>query len=56
MSTYHKTLIFYATAPRAYVGTIGQLDTSERTIRTWYVGKLRGKIVSRPGDNEYKFA
>lgn len=48
-----ERIIHWATAPRATVGTIGKLI--DRDIRTYFVGKLRGKIVSRIGDGEYKF-
>ena len=42
---------FYATAPRATVGTISQIV--DRDFRTYFVGKLRGRIVSG-ADGEYR--
>ncbi len=50
--TKEEKLQFYATAPRAYAGTISQIVDGD--FRTYWVGKLRGKIVSTVG-NEYKF-
>ena len=51
--TYEEKLVFYATAKRATVGTIHQLV--DRDFKRYFVGKLRGKIVSRIGDGQFKF-
>ena len=51
MTNEEKT-VFYATAPRAYAGTISQII--DGNFVTYWVGKLRGKIVSLPG-GQYKF-
>ena len=50
--TKEKKLKFYATAPRAYAGTISQIV--DGNLVTYWVGKLRGRIVSTTGNN-YKF-
>lgn len=51
--TFGERLQHYATAKRITVGTIHQIINGE--FKRFYVGKLRGRIVSRPGDNQYKF-
>lgn len=43
---------YWATAKRATAGTIGQLE--HKNFHTYWVGKLRGMIVSRP-DGRWKF-
>lgn len=50
--TYHEKLVFYATAKRARVGTIGKIE--DGNFVDYFVGKLRGKIVSKD-DRTYKF-
>ncbi|ABL01315.1 hypothetical protein Ppro_3724 (plasmid) [Pelobacter propionicus DSM 2379] len=54
VTVYQKKLIFYATAKRITVGTITQIE--DGNFVTSFVGKLRGKIVSRPEDGAYKFS
>lgn len=49
--SYDEKLVYYGTAPRAYTGTITQIV--DRDFVTYYVGKLRGKIVGRT--DKYKF-
>lgn len=49
----NEKLISYATAPKAYAGTITQIENGD--FVTHWVGKLRGKIVSA-ADGCYKFA
>ena len=44
---------FYAEAKRATVGTITQIVDGD--FKKFFVGKLRGRIVSRIGDGQYKF-
>lgn len=48
-----ERLQYYATAKRVTVGTIHQLIDGD--FKRFYVGKLRGRIVSRIGDGQYKF-
>lgn len=51
--TYEEKLEYYATAKRITVGTISQLIDGK--FKKFFVGKLHGKIVSRVGDDQYKF-
>lgn len=51
--TYNERVLFYAQAPRATVGTITQIVDGD--FKKFFVGKLRGRIVSRIGDDQYKF-
>lgn len=51
--TFGERLAYYASAKRITVGTIHQLIDGE--FKRFYVGKLRGRIVSRIGDGQYKF-
>lgn len=50
--TQHERAEYWATAKRATAGTIGQLE--HKNFRTYWVGKLRGMIVTRP-DGTWKF-
>ena len=50
--TKEEKIKYYATAPRAYTGTISPIVNGD--FRTYWVGKLRGKIVSTVG-SDYKF-
>ena len=52
--TFGERLAYYATAKRITVGTIHQFIDGNFT--RFFVGKLRGRIVSRPEDGQYKFA
>ncbi len=49
--TKEEKIAFYATARRAYAGTINQIVDGD--VVTYWVGKLRGNIVSF--EDEYKF-
>ena len=51
--TFGERLQYYATAKRVTVGTIHQLIDGD--FKRFFVGKLRGRIVSRIGDGQYKF-
>lgn len=50
--TKKEKIKLYASAPRAYAGTISQIVDGD--FVTYWVGKLRGRIVSLAG-GEYKF-
>lgn len=51
--TYNDRVRFFAFAPRVTVGTITQIVDGD--FKKFFVGKLRGRIVSRIGDDQYKF-
>lgn len=51
-ATKAERVKFFATAPRASAGKIRQLEDGE--FRTYWVGKLRGHIVSDP-DTEMRY-
>lgn len=51
--TFGERLQYYATAKRITVGTIHQFIDGD--FKRFFVGKLRGRIVSRIGDGQYKF-
>ncbi len=50
---YNERVLFFAQAPKATVGTITQIVDGD--FKKYFVGKLRGQIVSRIGDGQYKF-
>jgi|GEM_PF-2123462 len=50
--TQHERITYWATAKRAYAGTISQLENKD--FRKYWVGKLRGTIVTRT-DGVWKF-
>jgi len=51
--TYNDRVLFFARARRTTVGTITQII--DGNFKNFFVGKLRGLIVSRIGDDQYKF-
>lgn len=50
--SYNEKVLYFAGAKRATVGTISQIV--DRNIVSFFVGKLRGMIVST-SDGQYKF-